>query len=153
MSGTGLVTVDIPYRDGFFTLKLPDDAELVEPNALDGAVPGLGGPAVLKGTGNSARDLVTAQVAKPIDAAPFDEFLQGATDLLVIVNDGTRPTPTSVVLDCIGDALESHNAHFWWLRARIGRQPKKNTGEFSETTIFDFAARLKRTTQKMQARL
>ena len=112
MSGTGLVTVDIPYRDGFFPLKLPDDAELVEPNALDGALAGLGGLAALKGTGDSARDLVAAQVAKPIDAAPFDEFLQGATDLLVIVNDGTRPTPTSVVLDCIGDALESHNAHF-----------------------------------------
>ncbi len=101
--------VEIPYKGSFISLKLPDDAELVEPNALEGEL------AKSQGTdnsGNSARALVAERVAKPSGVLPLGEFLQGAKNVLVIVNDGTRPTPTSVVLDCIGDLLESHNAHF-----------------------------------------
>lgn len=42
----------------------------------------------------------------------FDEFLKKPGDLLVIVNDGTRPTPTRLVLDAIADKLEKASAAF-----------------------------------------
>jgi len=42
----------------------------------------------------------------------FEEFLQAPGSLLVIVNDGTRPTPTRLVLSLIADLLDKANAEF-----------------------------------------
>jgi len=42
----------------------------------------------------------------------FESFLSLPGDVLVIVNDGTRPTPTRLVMDAIGPALEKEDVSF-----------------------------------------
>ncbi|MCX7027745.1 MAG: nickel-dependent lactate racemase [Spirochaetes bacterium] len=90
--------VDIPYRDGSIPLSLPDDVCLIEPNDITL----VSDPSLL----------IRSAVEAPLDAPSFEAFLSGAGKVLVIINDATRPTPTPVVFEAIGDALEAHNACF-----------------------------------------
>lgn len=90
--------IDLPYRNGKIGLDLPDSTEVIEPNN--------------KETDDSPRDLVRQALERPLDSPDLDRFFVGAVHPLVIVNDGTRPTPTSVVLDVIGDGLEACGARF-----------------------------------------
>jgi len=46
------------------------------------------------------------------DGQDFATFLSGPGSTLVIVNDGTRPTPTKVILQQIADRLEAVKAEF-----------------------------------------
>ena len=45
----------------------------------------------------------------PVGSGSFDAFLKNAKDILIIVNDGTRPTPTSKVLDMIHPKIKGKN--------------------------------------------
>ena len=52
----------------------------------------------------------SAEIAKsldcPINSEPLEKFLEGGKDIVFIVNDGTRPTPTSLVLDALEDRMD-----------------------------------------------
>lgn len=48
----------------------------------------------------------------PSECMPFDRFLEDARDVLFIVNDATRPTPTAKVLEVLAPRLASHNISF-----------------------------------------
>lgn len=48
----------------------------------------------------------------PIRSVSFTEFLRKTTNLLVIVNDGTRPTPTAKILDIIEPAIRDIEVRF-----------------------------------------
>ncbi len=53
-------------------------------------------------------DIVKAMnqaVDRPLDSPPLNDFLRDADDLLVVVNDATRATPTGTVLSILGDRL------------------------------------------------
>jgi len=58
------------------------------------------------------RETLVRAIEKPIRSRPFDEFLQDAKDILFIVNDGTRPTPTAKVLDIIYDKIAERDIRF-----------------------------------------
>ena len=45
-------------------------------------------------------------LGNPLGSASFDDFASGADDLVVIVNDRTRPTPTAKVLGLVREKLE-----------------------------------------------
>ena len=49
---------------------------------------------------------------KPIASKSFDDFLRDAKDILFIVNDGTRPTPTAKVLDTLFPKIKDRNIRF-----------------------------------------
>ena len=51
-------------------------------------------------------------IANPINARNFKDFLADAKQVLVIVNDATRPTPTQKVLDVIFDDLVNTQYNF-----------------------------------------
>jgi lactate racemase len=51
-------------------------------------------------------------ISNPINSNNFKEFLQDAKNVLVIVNDATRPTPTEKVLDSIYEDLSKTNYNF-----------------------------------------
>ena len=51
-------------------------------------------------------------IASPINSRNFKEFLGDAKNVLVIVNDATRPTPTKKVLEFIFDDLSRVNYNF-----------------------------------------
>ncbi len=48
----------------------------------------------------------------PVASKSFDDFLDDADDILFIVNDGTRPTPTAKVLDIIHDRIADKKVRF-----------------------------------------
>ena len=93
--------VEVPYLARHLDFEVPDRNLLavVEPNEV--TLPP-GGPTAI----------LAAALASPRGSPPFQEFLSGARQVLVIVNDATRPTPTEAILDAIGDDLEARRARF-----------------------------------------
>ncbi|MCG8532583.1 MAG: lactate racemase domain-containing protein, partial [Desulfovibrionales bacterium] len=51
-------------------------------------------------------------IDNPINSKGFSEFLGDAKKVLVIVNDATRPTPTSRVVDVLFDDLKKTDFNF-----------------------------------------
>ncbi len=51
--------------------------------------------------------LIKGAMASPNESKNLSEFLGDAKDLLIIVNDATRPTPTKTVLDAIWDDIKA----------------------------------------------
>ncbi|QLH75169.1 MAG: nickel-dependent lactate racemase [Methanomassiliicoccales archaeon] len=47
------------------------------------------------------RSTIERSLAEPIGSCHIDEFLAGGEDVVFIVNDGTRPTPTAAVLQVL----------------------------------------------------
>jgi nickel-dependent lactate racemase len=90
----------IPYgQDGEFEVKLDDRrvAGTVTPNDVE--------------IGDETQTIRRA-VENPVGARRFAEFVADARDLLVIVNDATRPTPTERVLTILQKDLEGLDVRF-----------------------------------------
>jgi len=51
-------------------------------------------------------------ISNPINSKNFHDFLKDSKDILFIVNDATRPTPTAKVLDIIYDDIKGYNLKF-----------------------------------------
>jgi lactate racemase len=92
--------ITLPYgKDGDLQASLTDErvAGFLEPNTVDIA---------------DEATTLRAAVGAPINAPGLADFLTDARDVLVIVNDATRPTPTPRVLDIIADDLEGVSCRF-----------------------------------------
>ncbi len=61
--------------------------------------------------GDSDR-VINESLDAPIGGAPIDEFLKGGEDIVFIVNDGTRPTPTAKVLDALSKRMDLRAARY-----------------------------------------
>lgn len=61
-------------------------------------------------SGKSKRNAV--EITKQAIKGSFEEFMKLPGSLLVIVNDGTRPTPTRFIMDAIGEDLDRAKALF-----------------------------------------
>ncbi len=85
--------IEVKYGDGKEIVDLPDAniGEIVHPKEL---------PPVDEGR------LLEYAIANPVGSDNLDNFLKGAKNVLVIVNDATRPTPTGRILDAIDAHLE-----------------------------------------------
>jgi len=57
-------------------------------------------------------EIIRHALANPIGSPTLKDFLEGARDVLFIVNDPTRPTPTARVLDIIEEDIAGHNIRF-----------------------------------------
>lgn len=57
-------------------------------------------------------EILLKAIKNPINSKSFTDFLSDAKDVLFIVNDGTRPTPTAKVLDIINDQIKNTNMKF-----------------------------------------
>ncbi|MFH0816086.1 MAG: nickel-dependent lactate racemase [Methanobacteriota archaeon] len=91
--------VELPYGGG--TQRFSIDEERLSAVVL----PRGGAPA---GRGSVIPDALEA----PVDAPEISEFLAPGRKVLVIVNDGTRPTPTPAVLEAIWPLLKATNFRF-----------------------------------------
>jgi len=89
------VIVDVPWKQESVKLDIPDKNLLgvFHPNTL------------------YAKESGDILVKKAVDGS-FDSFIKDNDSILVIVNDGTRPTPTAKVLEVIGEQLLTKNVHF-----------------------------------------
>ncbi len=66
---------------------------------------------------------------RTISSPSFEEFLQGSKDVLLIVNDGTRPTPTAKVLEMIKGPL-SKVSHRFIIATGCHRPPTQEEYQF-----------------------
>jgi len=57
-------------------------------------------------------EVIGKALDKPIGFASLEEFLKGGKDIVFIVNDGTRPTPTAKVLDALSKRMDLRKARY-----------------------------------------
>jgi nickel-dependent lactate racemase len=57
-------------------------------------------------------EIINAALEHPVNAPRFKDFLTNAQDILIVVNDATRPTPTARLLDIIHEDIRSSSARF-----------------------------------------
>ncbi len=91
--------INIPYGLEKVPIRVPDENVLgvFHPNEVE--------------TGPERATLINA-LGHPMGGPSFEAFLYGAKDVLFIVNDGTRPTPTAKVLEIIRPSLRKVNHRF-----------------------------------------
>jgi lactate racemase len=122
--------VVVPYKKETLTVEVPDDrlAGVLEPNEVESA--------------NDPVGEVKKSFSIPYGTQCFTEFLSAPGELLVIVNDGTRPTPTRFVLEAIADELEAAQATFM-IATGVHRGPTAEEYEFIFGSQYDrFAERI-----------
>ncbi len=91
--------IKVPWGRGEQTVRLKDDrlAGIVHPNEVESA---------------DEFETLHGALNNPIGTVSFQEFINAEGELLFIVNDGTRPTPTAKVLDIIEDDLSATDPRF-----------------------------------------
>lgn len=91
--------LNIPYGKGSIAIQIPDDnlKGVIRPNEVKIGDEG--------GT-------ISQAIENPINSRNFEEFISDAKDVLFIVNDGTRPTPTEKVLDILHPKFKGKDIRF-----------------------------------------
>lgn len=57
-------------------------------------------------------DVINASIEDPMGSENLQEFLKGGKDIVFILNDGTRPTPTAKVLDALSEKMDLRDARY-----------------------------------------
>lgn len=57
-------------------------------------------------------EVIGRSIDNPIGYGSMAEFLEGGEDIVFIVNDGTRPTPTAKVLDALSKRMDLRSARY-----------------------------------------
>ncbi len=92
--------IEVPYgKEGCISAVIGDDIQVSFLEANDVEI-------------KNEKQTITDAIATPINSKPFTDFLADARQVLVIVNDATRPTPTQKVLDVIFDDLSNTQYNF-----------------------------------------
>ncbi len=91
--------IKIPYGKGEVGVQVPERNVLgiLYPNEVEVS---------------DERETLVKAIENPINSKRFEEFLSDAKDVLFIVNDGTRPTPTAKVLEIIYDKIKDKAIRF-----------------------------------------
>ena len=91
--------IEIPYGRENVEVYIQDEnfGEMVYPNEV-----------VVK----NETDTLMDALQNPVQSKSFDDFLADARDVLFIVNDGTRPTPTAKVLDILYNKINKYDIRF-----------------------------------------
>jgi lactate racemase len=88
--------IDVPFKDKVESIDL--DSRNVEQVLVPNAVR----------SGNEMQILRSA-ISEPLDSPPLEKFLDGCSNILLLANDATRPTPTSRILEIIHPVLTGRN--------------------------------------------
>jgi nickel-dependent lactate racemase len=107
--------VDIPYGKGEIAIDIPEPFEVLVPNKV------------------SIKDedkLIEDALENPIGFESYDEFAEDADRLLVIINDATRPTPTSKILSYLLPVLSSHPDVKFLIATGVHRAPTEEEYKF-----------------------
>jgi nickel-dependent lactate racemase len=107
-------------------IAIPYAKEKVEVEVEGSRVSGVVEPNVVS-IGDEAKTIHKG-IEQPINSSGFDEFIADARDLLFIVNDYTRPTPTVKILEAIYPEIRYKDTKFI-IATGIHRAP--NEEEFS----------------------
>jgi nickel-dependent lactate racemase len=107
--------VDIPYGKEKIKVNVPDACEILVPNKV--AI-------------NDQDKLIKEALENPIGFESYDEFAEEADRLLVIINDATRPTPTSKILKYLLPVLSSHPDVKFLIATGVHRAPTEEEYRF-----------------------
>ena len=92
--------LQVPYgKDGTLEAEIDEQCVLgiIEPNEVE--------------IGDET-EVIRQALAHPVGSPSLKEFLKDARDVLFIVNDATRPTPTARIIDMIQDDIAGHKVSF-----------------------------------------
>ncbi len=84
-------------EDIFFEIPKENLAGIYEPNEVEA---------------QEERKIIQRAIENPVGGKDLKGFLEGGEDILFLVNDGTRPTPTGKVLEVLEEWLEGYEIHF-----------------------------------------
>jgi len=108
-------------------INIPYGKEKIEIKVEESRVSGIVKPNVVS-IGDET-NTIRQGIEQPINSKSFDEFISDARDLLFIVNDYTRPTPTVKILDIIYPKIKDKNTRFI-IATGIHRAPTKEEFDF-----------------------
>ncbi len=93
------MNIKIPYGDNFQLLSIFEErlSSIVYPHEVE-----------IK----DEKEIISEALHKPLGCKPFSQFMSKAGKILIIVNDGTRPTPTERILDSIHDTIQDKDIFF-----------------------------------------
>jgi len=74
-------------------------------------------------------EVIQKGIQNPVNSKGFDEFIADAKDILFIVNDYTRPTPTAKILEIIYDKIKNKDVKFI-VATGIHRGPSEDEFDF-----------------------
>ncbi len=107
--------VDIPYGKENIKVNVPDNCEILVPKKV---------------TIENQNKLIEEALENPIGFESYDEFAEDTDRLLVIINDATRPTPTSKVLKYLLPVLSSHPDVKFLIATGVHRAPSEEEYRF-----------------------
>ncbi len=91
--------VEIPYAGGAQAVEVPDRniQEIVYPKDIHTP---------------DKISIILEAINRPLKSKPMREFIQGGQNILVIVNDATRPTPSGKIIGVLHEHLEGRNVKY-----------------------------------------
>lgn len=107
--------VDIPYGENNIRLNIPKPYEILVPKEVE-----------IK----DEDQLIEDALEKPLGFESYDEFFNKCDKLLVIINDATRPTPTSKILKYLLPVLSSHPDIKFLIATGVHRAPTEDEYRF-----------------------
>jgi len=107
--------VDIPYGIEKIKIHIHHSCEILVPNKV---------------TIKNQNKIIGDALKNPIGKESFEQFAAKAEELLVIVNDATRPTPTSKILDYLYPVLSNHPKVIFLVATGVHRAPTEEEYRF-----------------------
>ena len=107
--------VDVPYGKENIKITIPKPCHILVPNKVS-----------LK----NQDKLIEKALENPLGFASYDEFTEHIDKLLVIINDATRPTPTSKILKYLLPVLASHPDVKFLVATGVHRVPTEEEYRF-----------------------
>jgi lactate racemase len=107
--------VDIPYGTETIKVKIPYPYEILLPNTVQC---------------KDQNTIIMDALQHPIGKERFEEFAKQSERLLVIVNDATRPTPSSKILEYLYPLLSSHPSVKFLVATGVHRAPSKEEYQY-----------------------
>jgi nickel-dependent lactate racemase len=108
-------------------IRIPYGKEKVGVEVEENRIAGIVEPNVVS-VGDETKT-IRKGIEQPINSKSFDEFIADAGDLLFIVNDYTRPTPTAKILEVIYPKTKDKNTRFI-IATGIHRAPTEEEFKF-----------------------
>ena len=107
--------VTIPYGKEQVEVDLPEPCEVLVPNKVE-----------IK----NEDKLIKNALKNPLGSMHFEEFVSKSEKLLIIVNDGSRPTPTAKVLKFLYPTIKNHPDLKFLVATGVHRAPTKEEYNF-----------------------
>jgi len=107
--------VTIPYGKEQVEVDFPESCEILVPNKVE-----------IK----NEDKLIKNALKNPLGNMHFEEFVSKSEKLLIIVNDGARPTPTAKVLKFIYPTIKNHPDLKFLVATGVHRAPTKEEYNF-----------------------